>query len=197
MLHLLLSPYGKEFIFFNLFRYITFRTGGAILTTLLLAFWLGPKLIRWLKSKQGEGQPIREDGPATHFVKKGTPTMGGIIILVPFFIAALLWADLSNAYVWIVLFVTLGFGLVGFADDYLKLTKRNTKGVSGRVRLAIQAAVSGIAAYFVSMHSMTFFASAPLAMTSDRAHSTFAAWNAPTRLTCVLYFLPSTFNSRS
>lgn len=153
MLHLLLSPYGKEFIFFNLFRYITFRTGGAILTTLLLAFWLGPKLIRWLKSKQGEGQPIREDGPATHFVKKGTPTMGGIIILVPFFIAALLWADLSNAYVWIVLFVTLGFGLVGFADDYLKLTKRNTKGVSGRVRLAIQAAVSGIAAYFVSMQA--------------------------------------------
>lgn len=153
MLHLLLSPYGKEFIFFNLFRYITFRTGGAILTTLLLAFWLGPKLIRWLKSKQGEGQPIREDGPATHFVKKGTPTMGGIIILVPFFIAALLWADLSNAYVWIVLFVTLGFGLVGFADDYLKLTKRNTKGVSGRVRLAIQAAVSGIAAYFISMQA--------------------------------------------
>lgn len=153
MLHLLLSPYGKEFIFFNLFRYITFRTGGAILTTLLLAFWLGPKLIRWLKSKQGEGQPIREDGPATHFVKKGTPTMGGIIILVPFFIAALLWADLSNAYIWIVLFVTLGFGLVGFADDYLKLTKRNTKGVSGRVRLAIQAAVSGIAAYFVSLQA--------------------------------------------
>ncbi len=153
MLHLLLSPYAKEFIFFNLFRYITFRTGAAILTTLLLAFWLGPKLIRWLKSKQGEGQPIREDGPETHFVKKGTPTMGGVIILVPFFIAALLWADLSNAYVWIVLFVTLGFGLVGFADDYLKLTKRNTKGVSGRMRLSIQAAVSGIAAYFVSMQA--------------------------------------------
>ena len=150
MLHLLLSPYGKEFIFFNLFRYITFRTGGAILTTLLLAFWLGPKLIRWLKSKQGDGQPIRSDGPETHFVKKGTPTMGGIIILIPFFISTLLWADLNNAYVWITLFVTLGFGLVGFADDFLKLTKRNTKGVSGRTRLAIQATVAAIAAYFIS-----------------------------------------------
>ncbi len=150
MLHLLLSPLGKDFILFNLFRYITFRTGGAILTTLLLAFWLGPKLIRWLKSKQGEGQPIREDGPQTHFAKKGTPTMGGIIIMIPFFISTLLWADLSNAYVWVVLFVTLGFGLVGFADDYLKLTKRNTKGVSGRLRLSIQAVVAGIAAYFIS-----------------------------------------------
>lgn len=150
MLHLLLSPYAKEFIFFNLFRYITFRTGGAILTTLLLAFWLGPKLIRWLKSKQGEGQPIREDGPASHFAKKGTPTMGGVIIMIPFFISTLLWVDLNNSYVWIVLFVTLGFGLVGFADDYLKLTKRNTKGVSGRIRLAVQTLVSGIAAYFIS-----------------------------------------------
>ncbi len=150
MLHLLLSPLGKEFIFFNLFRYITFRTGGAILTTLLLAFWLGPKLIRWLKSKQGEGQPIREDGPQTHLAKKGTPTMGGIIIMIPFFIAALLWADLSNTYVWIVLFVTLAFGLVGFADDYLKLTKRNTKGVSGKVRLAVQGTVAAIGAYFIS-----------------------------------------------
>ncbi|MBY0429473.1 MAG: phospho-N-acetylmuramoyl-pentapeptide-transferase [Alphaproteobacteria bacterium] len=154
MLHLLLSPYGKEFILFNLFRYITFRTGGAILTTLLLAFWLGPKLIRWLKSKQGEGQPIREDGPQTHLVKKGTPTMGGIIIMIPFFISTLLWADLNNAYVWIVLFVTLGFGLVGFADDFLKLTKRNTKGVSGRTRLAVQALVSGIAAYCISAHAV-------------------------------------------
>lgn len=150
MLHILLSPFAKEFILFNLFRYITFRTGGAILTTLLLAFWLGPKLIRWLKSKQGEGQPIRSDGPETHFAKKGTPTMGGIIILISFFISALLWADLFNPYVWIVLFVTAGFGVVGFVDDYLKLTKRNTKGVSGRTRLAIQSAVSGIAAYAVS-----------------------------------------------
>jgi phospho-N-acetylmuramoyl-pentapeptide-transferase len=150
MLYLLLPSLTEHFQFFNLFRYITFRTGGAILTTLLLAFWLGPKIIRWLKSKQGEGQPIRDDGPETHFVKKGTPTMGGLIILFSFFISSLLWADLSNGYVWIVLGVTLGFGLVGFADDYLKLTKRNTAGISGKARLAIQSLVAGIATYAVS-----------------------------------------------
>lgn len=150
MLYLLLAPFAKDFLFFNLFRYITFRTGGAILTTLLLAFWLGPIIIRWLKSKQGEGQPIREDGPETHFAKKGTPTMGGIIILASFFVSALLWADLSNPFVWIVLFVTAGFGLVGFADDYLKLTKRNTKGVSGKLRLTIQSGVSIAAALLIT-----------------------------------------------
>jgi phospho-N-acetylmuramoyl-pentapeptide-transferase len=153
MLYLLLSPFAKEFIFFNLFRYITFRTGCAIITTLLLAFWLGPRLIKWLRSKQGEGQPIRADGPETHISKKGTPTMGGIIILIPFFISTLLWADLSNFYVWITLGVTLGFGLVGFCDDYLKLTKRNTKGVSGKIRLLAQTAISVAAALLITMHS--------------------------------------------
>ncbi|MBI3418850.1 MAG: phospho-N-acetylmuramoyl-pentapeptide-transferase [Proteobacteria bacterium] len=146
MLYLIFSPFAKQFILFNLFRYISFRTGCATLTTLLLAFWLGPKLIRWLKSKQGEGQPIRSDGPETHFSKKGTPTMGGLIILIPFFISTLLWADLTNGYVWIVLGVMLGFGLIGFFDDYLKLTHRNTKGISGRVRLAMQAAIAVLAA---------------------------------------------------
>lgn len=150
MLYLLLTPFANDFLFFNLFRYITFRTGAAILTTLLLAFWLGPKIIRWLKSKQGEGQPIRTDGPETHLAKKGTPTMGGVIILASFFISSLLWADLGNAFVWIVLFVTAGFGLVGFADDYLKLTKRNTKGVSGKLRLAIQGSISLIAAVLIT-----------------------------------------------
>lgn len=150
MLYLLLTPFANDFLFFNLFRYITFRTGAAILTTLLLAFWLGPKIIRWLKSKQGEGQPIRTDGPETHLAKKGTPTMGGVIILTSFFISSLLWADLGNAFVWIVLFVTAGFGLVGFADDYLKLTKRKTKGVSGKLRLAIQGSISLIAAVLIT-----------------------------------------------
>lgn len=148
-----LSLLSQDFTLFNLFRYITFRTGGAILTTLLLAFWLGPKIIRWLKSKQGEGQPIRSDGPETHFAKKGTPTMGGLIILLSFFFSTLLWADLTNEYVWVVLFVTLGFGLVGFADDYLKLTKRNTAGVSGKLRLGVQSAVSGLAAFAISQIS--------------------------------------------
>ena len=150
MLYLLFSPFAKEFILFNLFRYITFRTGAAILTTLLLAFWIGPKLIRWLKAKQGEGQPIRSDGPQTHLAKKGTPTMGGLIILISFFFSALLWADLSNPYVWIVLFVTASFGLIGFVDDYLKLTKRNTKGIPGRLRFGIQCLVAALAGLLVS-----------------------------------------------
>jgi phospho-N-acetylmuramoyl-pentapeptide-transferase len=153
MLYLLLSPLAKEFIFFNLFRYITFRTGCATITTLMLAFWLGPKLIKWLKSKQGEGQPIRADGPESHISKKGTPTMGGIIILIPFLISTLLWADLSNFYVWITLGVTLGFGLVGFCDDYLKLTKRNSKGVSGKIRLLVQALIAIGAALLITAHS--------------------------------------------
>lgn len=160
MLYLLLSPLAKDFIFFNLFRYITFRTGAAILTALLIAFWLGPKIIRWLKSKQGEGQPIRSDGPETHFAKKGTPTMGGLLTMIAFFISALLWADLSNPYVWIVLGVTFGFGAVGFADDYLKLTKKNTKGVSGRARLILQSAVALGAAYLVSLLSPPALANA-------------------------------------
>lgn len=153
MFYLIFPALAQEFLFFNLFRYITFRTGGAILTTLLIAFWLGPKIIHWLKSKQGEGQPIRSDGPETHFAKKGTPTMGGLIILLSFFISTLLWADLSNPYVWVVLGVTLGFGLVGFADDYLKLTKRNTAGVSGKMRLAIQTSVAALAAVAVAFIS--------------------------------------------
>ncbi len=152
MLYLLLAPLAEDFILFNLFRYITFRTGCATLTTMALAFWLGPMLIRWLKSKQGEGQPIRDDGPESHLVKKGTPTMGGIIILIPFFISALLWGDLANVYVWVVLLVTLGFGLVGFLDDYLKLTRRNSKGISGRARLAAQAGIAVLAALIISLY---------------------------------------------
>ena len=136
MLYNLLSPYAKEFALFNLFQYLTFRSGAAVMTALLLSFYFGPKIIRWLKSKQAEGQPIREDGPQSHLLtKKGTPTMGGTMILLAVSLSTLLWADLSNAYVWIVLLVTIGFGLVGFADDYLKLTKRNSKGLSSRKKL--------------------------------------------------------------
>lgn len=120
---------------FNLFGYVTFRTGGAIITALVICFVIAPRMIRWLKKKQKEGQPIREDGPETHFKKAGTPTMGGLMILISVVISTLLWADLSNAYVWLALFVMIGFGLVGFADDYLKLTKKNPKGLSGRLKL--------------------------------------------------------------
>lgn len=135
MLYNLLFPLADVFTPFNLFRYLTFRTGGAVLTALVISFVFFPRLIAWLKRKQGEGQPIRSDGPESHMKKKGTPTMGGLMILIAVSISTLLWVDLTNAYTWIVLLVTIGYGLIGFGDDYLKLTKRNTKGLSGRFRL--------------------------------------------------------------
>ena len=150
MLYNLLAPYSGETIVFNLFRYLTFRTGGAVMTALLISFVLGPPTIRWLKRKQREGQPIRSDGPESHLLtKKGTPTMGGVLILFALTLSTLLWADLRNGYVWVVLFVTAGFGLIGFADDFLKLTRRNSKGLPGRRKLLGQIAISLIAAYAI------------------------------------------------
>lgn len=150
MLFHLLAPFAHNFILFNLFRYITFRTGCAMATSLLICFIFGPAIIRWLKSKQGEGQPIREDGPETHLKKKGTPTMGGLMILISVIVSTLLWMDLSNVYTWAVLFVTVGFGLVGFFDDYSKLTHRSTDGVPARVRLAIQIIIASVAVFAIS-----------------------------------------------
>jgi phospho-N-acetylmuramoyl-pentapeptide-transferase len=151
MLYILLVPLSEQINAFNLFRYLTFRTGGAVMTALLLSFVLGPAVIRWLRSKQGAGQPIREDGPESHLLtKKGTPTMGGVLILLALSIATLLWADLRNGYVWVILIVTLGFGLIGFGDDFLKLTKRNSKGLPGRVKLLGQCLV-GLTASLVVM----------------------------------------------
>ena len=149
MLYHLLAPFAHDFILFNLFRYITFRTGGALATSLIICFVLAPHIIRWLRSKQGEGQPIRSDGPETHLKKKGTPTMGGLMILISVVISTLLWAELTDVYTWIVLFVTLGFGLIGFLDDYQKLTRRSHHGVSGKVRLACQAVIAGAAIYAI------------------------------------------------
>ncbi len=146
----LLAPLGDHFIVFNLFRYITFRTGGAMMTALFISFMAGPRVIAWLKSKQGAGQPIRSDGPESHLLtKKGTPTMGGFLILLAVISSTLLWAELSNGFVWVTLFVTLGFGAVGFMDDYRKLTRRSSKGVPGRVRLAIEFAIAITAAIVV------------------------------------------------
>src|SRR5262245_39681450 len=122
----------------NVFGYITFRTGGAIMTGLLFVFLFGPALIDLLRVKQGKGQPIREDGPQSHFAKRGTPTMGGLMILGGVTVATLLWANLSNWYVWIVLLVTLGFGAIGFYDDYLKISNAKSAGFSGRWRLAAE-----------------------------------------------------------
>lgn len=135
--------------FFNLFRYITFRSGGAFFTALIFGFMFGQPLINLLRRKQGKGQPIREDGPESHILAKaGTPTMGGVLILGAILVSTLLWARLDNGYVWMVLFVTYSFGLLGFADDYQKVTKQTHKGVSAKMRLAIGFAVAGIAGFW-------------------------------------------------
>ena len=141
---------------FNLFRYITFRSMGALATALLIALLIGPRFIGFLRSKQGKGQPIREDGPATHLLtKKGTPTMGGLMILIALTVSTLLWMDMGNGFVWACLFVTLGFGAIGFMDDYDKVTKRSHKGVSGRTRLLIEFFVAGLACTWIASRTGT------------------------------------------
>jgi len=147
----LFAPYAEEFALFNLVRYTTFRAGAACLTALVIALALGPTVIRWLRGFQRGGQPIREDGPARHIVeKKGTPTMGGVLILLALVLSTLLWVDLRSGLVWAVLFVTVGYGLLGFADDWLKVTKRNSKGVSGRMKLVCQAGVGLAGAIWIT-----------------------------------------------
>jgi phospho-N-acetylmuramoyl-pentapeptide-transferase len=133
---------------FNVFRYITFRTGGAVITGALFVFLCGPWIIDNLRLRQGKGQPIRTDGPQSHLVtKKGTPTMGGLMILSGLVVSTLLWANLKNPYVWIVMTVTLGFGFIGFYDDYLKVTKQSHAGFSGRTRLAFEFVIAGAACF--------------------------------------------------
>src|SRR5450432_3242393 len=132
--------------FLNVFRYITFRTGGAMVTGALFVFLFGPWIIDHLRLRQGKGQPIRTDGPKSHLVTKiGTPTMGGLMILSGLVVSTLLWANLLNPYVWIVLAVTLGFGFIGFYDDYLKVTKQTHAGFAGRTRLLIESVVAAAA----------------------------------------------------
>ncbi len=135
-----LARLSDQLILFNLFRYLTFRSGAACITALVMSLLLGPALIRWLKSVQRGGQPIRPDGPERHLIeKKGTPTMGGVLILSALTVSTLLWADLRNGYVWAVLFLTLGYGAIGFVDDYIKLSKADFRGLSGRSKLVLQA----------------------------------------------------------
>ncbi len=150
MLYNLLYPLADAFGPFNLFRYLTFRTGGAVLTALVVSFVIGPAIIRWLRSKQQTGQPIRDDGPHDHVLRKaGTPTMGGFLILIALTVSTLLWADLTNGYVWVVLAVTLGFGLVGFVDDYLKVSRRDSGGLSARIKLAAEIAIAAMAVVWI------------------------------------------------
>jgi phospho-N-acetylmuramoyl-pentapeptide-transferase len=133
----------------NLVRYQTFRAGATLLTALFIGLLIGPRFIALLRVRQGKGQPIREDGPKTHFAKRGTPTMGGLMILTSLTISMLLWMNLSSPFVWACIAVTVGFGLIGFLDDYDKVAKRSTKGVPGRVRLLAEFVVAGIASWII------------------------------------------------
>src|SRR5438477_642895 len=145
MLYYLLTGLTDDLSLLNVFHYQTVRTGSAILTALVFIWLFGPGIISLLKVKQGRGQPIRSDGPQRHVIEKqGTPTMGGLMILSGIFVSTLLWADLSNLYVWAVLFVTLGYGAIGFYDDFLKVTKSTTQGFSGPVRLAIEVLCAAV-----------------------------------------------------
>jgi phospho-N-acetylmuramoyl-pentapeptide-transferase len=151
MLFNLLAPFAEESAVFNLFRYLTFRSGGAVMTALAISFVMGPRTIRWLKKKQREGQPIRQDGPESHLItKQGTPTMGGVLILFALALSTLLWADLRNGYVWVVLFVTVGFGLIGFFDDFLKLTRRSSRGLPSRTKFLAQLLVGLLASIAIA-----------------------------------------------
>ena len=147
-----LGQLGDSLAAFNVFRYITFRTAGAVVTALFFVFLFGPGMIASLRIRQGKGQPIREDGPQSHLLtKKGTPTMGGLMILSGAVISTLLWSNLSNGYVWCVLFVTIGFGAIGFYDDYLKVKRMSHNGFSGRQRLLLEALIAIIACYVISI----------------------------------------------
>ena len=140
----------------NVLRYLTFRSGAALMTALAIGLIIGPRFIAWLRQNQGKGQPIREDGPASHLITKtGTPTMGGLKILISMTISTLLWMEWNKPFVWVALFVTLGFGAIGFLDDYNKVMKRSAAGVSGKVRLLAEFLIAGVAVYYVSRFSGT------------------------------------------
>lgn len=154
----MLVEFADQLSVLNVFRYITFRTGGALITSALIVFMCGPMIIDSLRIRQGRGQPIRADGPQTHFKKAGTPTMGGLMILSGIVISSLLWANLANVYVWVILMVTLGFGAIGFCDDYLKVTKRSHKGFSGKARLLTEFLIAAVAAWIIIRNGEAPFA---------------------------------------
>jgi len=148
MLYHLLYPLGVDYPILNVFKYITFRTIYSVLTAMAIAFILGPWLIRLLSHYQ-IGQPVRNDGPESHYVKRGTPTMGGVLIVFAIVVPTLLWSDLTNPYVWVVLVTVLGFGAIGFRDDYLKVIQKDPKGMPSRHKFGYQLAVAGVVALYL------------------------------------------------
>ena len=146
-----LTELAPDIAVLNIFRYITFRTGGAIVTALLFVFFFGPRVIRSLRIRQGKGQPIRKEGPERHILQKqGTPTMGGLMILSGVTFSVLLWGNLTNPYVWVVLLLTLVYGAVGLYDDYLKVTRQSVQGFQGRIKLVIETAAALVATYAIA-----------------------------------------------
>jgi phospho-N-acetylmuramoyl-pentapeptide-transferase len=144
-------PLSDEFTLFNVFRYLTFRSGGAMLTALFVSFLVGPSIIRMLKTRQNGGQPIRSDGPATHLLtKRGTPTMGGFLILLACTLSTLLWSDLGNGFVWVALMVTISYGAIGFLDDYRKVIHKDSRGLPGRGKLLLQVLIAGSAGLLIT-----------------------------------------------
>ncbi len=154
MLYLIAEQLGFPGIL-NLIRYISFRAGAASATALMLGLVLGPWFISWLRVRQGKGQPIRADGPQSHLAKRGTPTMGGLLILICVAVSVLLWMDLRNPYVWACLLVTGGFGLIGFLDDYDKIRKSHHAGISGKMRLLLEFLIAGFATWLIVRTSGT------------------------------------------
>src|SRR4051794_13906811 len=148
MLYYFLYPLHAKHTFFNVFKYITFRTFGASITSVLLCMLAGPSYIRFLQKKQ-MGQAIRNDGPQSHLLKKGTPTMGGGLILLMIVIPTLLWADLANKNIWIAMITTALFGVIGYIDDYRKVVQKNSKGLSGRQKLIGQTLIAVGVAYCI------------------------------------------------
>ncbi|MCP4071193.1 MAG: phospho-N-acetylmuramoyl-pentapeptide-transferase [Hyphomicrobiales bacterium] len=159
MLYYLGQELSSEISALNLFRYLTFRTVAALVTSAFVVFLFGPMIINALRLRQGRGQPIRSDGPETHFKKVGTPTMGGLIILCGVIISSLFWANLTSVYVWVVLMVTIGFGAIGFYDDYLKVSSATHKGFGGHKRLFLEFIVAGIACYVIMINGEIPFSS--------------------------------------
>ena len=150
MLFNTLVQFSDQLAFLNLFRYITFRTGGALITALIISFICGPFIINWLKRHQKQGQPIRGDGPEGHLITKvGTPTMGGVMILLALVLSTLLWADLYNGFIWVTIGVTVSYGLIGLIDDYIKVTRQNPRGLSGKLKLVLQSLIAIVATIYI------------------------------------------------